>query len=174
MCSQARRHRPGDGTGRRLRLIGLSLGDIPNFYALDRALRGGEATAEAAYALAASAVAMVARRHPTQSLQPMLDRLKAGEGFDAALLASTGSTLGRFELEWQQDVRKRYGILVWAMAGGFWLVIAFGVMLATWLRGGGTGPGGGARSGWWWTRRTEDPAPLIEAVQRLKLLGLLL
>ena len=43
----------------------------------------------------------------------------AGEGFDAALLASTGSTLGRFELEWQRDVRKRYGILVWAMAGGF-------------------------------------------------------
>ena len=122
------------------RLDGLQLnltvarGRIPNFYELDRALRAGESTAEAAYALAASAVAMIARRHPGHSLAPLLTRLKAGESFDSALLASTGSTVGRFEVEWQKDVRKRYGLLVWAMAGGIWLLIAFGVLLAAWLR----------------------------------------
>ena len=145
----------------RLRLnLSVARGDIPDFYALDRALRGGEATAEAAYALAASAVALVARRHPTQSLQPMMDRLKAGEGFDAALLASTGSTLGRFELEWQQDVRKRYGILVWAMAGGFWLLVAFVVMLATWLRRRRDRPRRAALDQGWVVETEEDPPPL--------------
>jgi len=122
------------------RLDGLQLnltvarGQIPNFYELDRALRAGESTAEAAYALAASAVAMIARRHPGHSLEPLLTRLKGGESFDSALLASTGSTVGRFEVEWQKDVRKRYGLLVWAMAGGLWLLVALGVLLAAWLR----------------------------------------
>jgi hypothetical protein len=122
------------------RLVGLRLnltvarGRIPDFFELDRGLRGAESTAEAAYALAASAVAMIARRHPEQTLAPLLDRLRAGESFDTALLASTGSTLGRFEVEWQRDVRKRYGVLGWFMAGGLWLVVAVGVLLAAWLR----------------------------------------
>lgn len=119
--------------GLRLNLT-VARGRIPNFDELDRALRAGEATAEAAYALAASAVAMVARRHPGHSLDPLLTRLKVGESFESALLATTGSTVGRFEVEWQKDVRKRYGLLVWAMAGGLWLLVALGVILASWLR----------------------------------------
>jgi len=119
--------------GLRLNLT-VARGNIPNFYELDRALRAGESTAEAAYALAASAVAMMARRHPDHSLEPLLTRLKRGESFDSALLATTGSTVGRFEVEWQKDVRKRYGLLVWTMAGGLWLVVAVGVLLAGWLR----------------------------------------
>lgn len=119
--------------GLRLNLT-VARGRIPNFYELDRALRAGESTAEAAYALAASAVAMVARRHPGHSLDPLLTRLKGGESFESALLATTGSTVGRFEVEWQKDVRKRYGLLVWAMAGGLWLLVALGVILASWLR----------------------------------------
>ena len=112
----------------------VARGQIPNFFELDRALRGAASTAEAAYALAASAVAMVARRHPDQSLTPLLDRLRAGENFETALLAMTGSTLGRFEVEWQRDVRKRYGLLGWFMAGGLWVLVALGVLLAAWLR----------------------------------------
>lgn len=119
----------------RLRLnLTVVRGRIPNFFELDRALRAGESTAEAAYALAASAVAMMARRHPEHSLDPLLTRLKRGESFDSALLASTGSTVGRFEVEWQKDVRIRYGILVWAAAGGLWIFVALGVLLAGWLR----------------------------------------
>ena len=114
--------------------LAVARGQIPNFFELDRALRGAASTAEAAYALAASAVAMVARRHPDQSLTPLLDRLRAGESFETALLAMTGSTLGRFEVEWQRDVRKRYGLLGWFMAGGLWVLVAVGVLLAAWLR----------------------------------------
>lgn len=112
----------------------VARGNVPDFDQLDRALRGGESTAQAAYALAASAVAMLARRHPDHSLAPLLDRLKSGEGFGPAVLATTGSPLGRFEVEWRKDVRRRYGLLVWFAAGGMWLVLSGIVLLGGWLR----------------------------------------
>ena len=112
----------------------VARGTVPDFFELDRALRSTESDAEAAYALAASAVTMLARRNPEQSLKPLLVRLEAGEGFDAAVLATTGSPLGRFELEWQKDVRRRYGILVWVMAGGLWALASLTLLLGVWLR----------------------------------------
>ncbi|NOT06848.1 MAG: hypothetical protein HOP28_01445 [Gemmatimonadales bacterium] len=112
----------------------VALGRVPNFFELDRALRADQASAEAAYALAASVVSLLARRHPSQSLSPLLDRLIEGEGFGEAVLATTGSPLGRFELEWQKDTRRRYGLLVWIMAGGAWALLAGLVLLAAWVR----------------------------------------
>jgi hypothetical protein len=122
------------------RLIALRLnfsiakGDIPDFFELDRGLRANEPTAETSYALAASAVAMLARRHPEGSLAPLLGRLESGESFERAVLATTGSPLGRFELEWQRDVRRRYGLLGWIMAGGLWALASMLVLAAIWVR----------------------------------------
>jgi hypothetical protein len=152
------------GEWSRLDVLRLNLtvarGEVPNIAELDRALRAGETTAEAAYGLAASAVALIARRHPDQSLTPLLNRLRAGEGFGPALLASTGSTPGRFEVEWQKDVRKRYGILVWAMAGGLWLLVPIGVLLAGWLRRRRDRPRRAALDEGWVIEPEEPPAPL--------------
>ena len=50
-------------------------GAIPTLAALDGALRGSASTADAAYALAASAVTELARRNPTGTLTPLLQRL---------------------------------------------------------------------------------------------------
>lgn len=144
--------------GLRLNLT-VARGRVPNFYELDRALRAGESTAEAAYALAASAVAMIARRHPGHSLEPLLTRLASGESFDSALLATTGSTPGRFEVEWQKDVRKRYGLLVWAAAGGLWLFVALGVILAAWLRRRRDRPRRAALDQGWVVEPEEPDAP---------------
>jgi len=144
--------------GLRLNLT-VARGRVPNFYELDRALRAGESTAEAAYALAASAVAMIARRHPGHSLEPLLTRLASGESFDSALLATTGSTPGRFEVEWQKDVRKRYGFLVWAAAGGLWLFVALGVILAAWLRRRRDRPRRAALDQGWVVEPEEPDAP---------------
>ena len=77
---------------------------------------------------------MLARRHPEHSLAPLLERLREGEGFSEAVLASTGWSLGRFELEWQKDVRKRYSLLTWGLAGGFWLVVGVLVIGAAWAK----------------------------------------
>lgn len=126
------------GESDRLEMLRLNLtvarGRVPGFFELDRSLRANESTAETAYALAASAVAMLARRHPERSLTPLLSRLSEGVGFDEAVRATTGSRVPRFEEEWQKDVRSRYNLLVWGMAGGFWLVTAGVVVWAWWYR----------------------------------------
>jgi len=123
--------------------LSVARGNVPGFFELDRSLRGNAPTAEAAYALAASAVALLARRHPEHSLAPLLTRLMDGMGFDEAVLATTGWPLGRFEVEWEKDVRRHYGLFIWAAAGGFWAVI--GGLLAV---------------GVWWRRRRDRPRRL--------------
>ena len=114
--------------------LSVARGAIPGFFELDRALRSSEATAAAAYALAATAVQHLAQRHPDRSLGPLLARLGAGEDFSAAVLATTGFRLGHFELEWQKVVRRRFGLFGWMMAGGMWVGIALLVVAAVWLR----------------------------------------
>jgi len=95
----------------RLGLLELNLsvarGALPTLTRLDAALRGATSTADAAYALAVSAVTELARRNPTGTLDPLMARLVAGDDFDAAVLATTGLTLDRFEEEWQRAVRRR-------------------------------------------------------------------
>jgi hypothetical protein len=99
-------------------------GAIPDLGSLDGALRGSASTADAAYALAVSAVAELARRNPSGTLQPLMSRLEAGTDFEAAVRATTGLSLGRFEEQWQQATRRRYSVGTWLLAGGGWLVLA--------------------------------------------------
>jgi hypothetical protein len=118
------------------RLGGLELnlavvrGAVPSLTGLDGALRGSASSADAAYALATSAVTELARRNPTRTLTPLLRRLQAGEDFDAAVLATTGLTIGRFEQEWQRTLKRRYTLGNWLVAGGGWLVVA---LVVAWL-----------------------------------------
>jgi hypothetical protein len=99
-------------------------GAVPTLTGLDGALRGSASSADAAYALAVSAVAELARRNPTGTLTPLLRRLESGEDFDAAVLATTGLAVGRFEQEWQRTIRRRYTLGNWLIAGGGWLIVA--------------------------------------------------
>ncbi|MEP6687872.1 MAG: hypothetical protein ABJC36_05950 [Gemmatimonadales bacterium] len=104
-------------------------GAVPSLTGLDGALRGSPSTADAAYALAVSAVTELARRNPSGTLAPLLRRLESGEDFDAAVLSTTGLALGRFEQEWQRALRRRYTLGNWLIAGGGWLVVA---LLVAW------------------------------------------
>ena len=104
--------------------LAVARGAIPDLRGLDGALRGSAGTAEAAYALAMSAVAELARRNPTGTLDPLLERLRAGDDFDAAVLATTGLAPAQFEESWQRATRRRYGLATWLLAGGGWLAVA--------------------------------------------------
>ncbi len=116
----------------RLGLLELNLsvarGALPTLTRLDGALRGATSTADAAYALAVSAVTELARRNPSGTLDPLMARLVAGDDFEAAVLATTGLTLDRFEEEWQRAVRRRYSLVTWLLASGGWLLVALGVL----------------------------------------------
>ena len=67
---------------------------------------------------------------PPKALAPLLQRLEAGDDFAAAVLATTGLPLDRFEQEWQRAVRRRYNLGQWLMAGGGWAVVG---LLVLWL-----------------------------------------
>ena len=112
----------------RLAMLDLNLavvrGALPDLLSLDGALRGSSSTADAAYALAASAVAELSRRNPSGTLDPLLGRLMAGEDFDASVLATTGLTMSQFGVEWRKTVRRRYSLVTWLLAGGGWGIIA--------------------------------------------------
>jgi hypothetical protein len=99
-------------------------GAVPDFRELDGALRGSANTADAAYALAASAVAELARRNPSGSLTPLMVRLGRGEDFEVAVRATTGLTLAQFEREWRRSIRERYSFVTWLLAGGGWGLFA--------------------------------------------------
>jgi hypothetical protein len=122
----------------RLGLLELNLsvarGALPTLTRLDASLRGATTTADAAYALATSAVTELARRNPSGTLEPLMARLAAGDDFEAAVLATTGLTLDRFEEEWQRSVRRRYSLVTWLLASGGWLLIAVGVLVLVHFR----------------------------------------
>jgi hypothetical protein len=109
-------------------------GSIPDFRGLDGSLRGSATTADAAYALAASAVVELSRRNPSGSLTPLMARLVGGQDFEAAVLASTGLTIAQFETEWRKAVRRRYSLVTWLLAGGGWGILVFSLWLLVWAR----------------------------------------
>ena len=123
----------GAGEWGRLGALELNLavirGAIPDLRGLDGALRGSSSTADAAYALAASAVTELARRNPSGSLTPLLERLGRGEDFEHAVVATTGLSMAQFELAWRRSIRQRYSVAAWLLAGGGWGILA----LAVWI-----------------------------------------
>ena len=126
------------GEWERLGALELNLavvrGAVPDLRGLDGALRGSATSADAAYALAVSAVIELARRNPSGSIAPLLQRLIAGHDFEASVLETTGLTMSQFERGWQRRVRQRYSLATWLLAGGGWGVIALSAWVLVRLR----------------------------------------
>ncbi|GIW51316.1 MAG: hypothetical protein KatS3mg081_0671 [Gemmatimonadales bacterium] len=101
-------------------------GRIPDLRELDAALRAGTGEAEAAYALATTAVLLLNRLGGPRGLEPLIKALSSGEDFDGALRITYGMTLGQFETLWREDLRGRYGWLVLGTS----LAVLWAVVLA--------------------------------------------
>ena len=92
---------------------------------VDQALRGDEADAQTAYALATTAVLLLERWGQDRGLGPLIDALAQAPTFDAALRATYHVTEDDFERHWDQDLASRYGLLSWAEGVGlFWTLLA--------------------------------------------------
>ena len=109
-------------------------GSTPGLDSLNRALRGHPAGISTAYALSASAVLELARRNPSRTLTPLVERLAGGMPFDSALVATTGLTPENFDEAWQKGVRKRYSLFTWLAAGGAWALLSLALMAGTYWR----------------------------------------
>jgi hypothetical protein len=80
--------------------------------------------ARVAYLLSASAVSWLHERGGVRSLALFLERWQEGGGMEEALRANYGLTLGQLERYWSQDVRRRYGwVLFFAQATVVWAII---------------------------------------------------
>ncbi len=81
--------------------------------------------ARLAYLLSASAVALLGERAGEKGLELLFLRWKQVGTLDLALRRAFGLTLGQFEKEWQDEVKRRYG---WALLLSdtliFWLLMA--------------------------------------------------
>jgi hypothetical protein len=133
-------------------------GRVGDLASLDAALRLSAAEAATAYALAGSAVMLLARSNPAQSLDALLRKLESGTRFEEAIGITTGYTLGTFERAWQRDLRNRYGWLVWLAAGGGWAILGCLVLaLARWRRKRDAPRRAALDAGW---DVTEDEAPV--------------
>jgi hypothetical protein len=135
--------------------LAVARGAVPEFRDLDAALRGTSQAAEAAYALAMSAVLELARRNPTGRLDPLFSLLSRDEGFEASVQATTGLSLSRFEDVWRRSVRTRYTLATWLAAGGLWVIVAVvTVGLVWWRRRADRGRRAALDVGW---EAVEDP-----------------
>lgn len=131
-------------------------GAVGDLRTLDAALRQSEAEAATAYALAGSAVLLLARSTPGQSLHALFERLGAGTGFEEAIGITTGYTLGTFERAWQKDLRTRYGWFVWLVAGGGWAILGVVVLVLARLRRKRDAPRRAALDTGWVVSEDED------------------
>lgn len=110
--------------------LAVARGATPGLRELDAELRATRVSADAAYALAATAVLELARRNPTGTLDPLFGRLEAGASFEDAVLATTGLSLDRFDEGWRRSVRARFGLITWTLAAGLWIAMAILLTLA--------------------------------------------
>jgi hypothetical protein len=110
--------------------LAVARGAIPELRTLDAELRASQMSADAAYALAATAVMELARRNPTGTLEPLLQQLGTGVRFEDAVIATTGLSLDRFDEAWRKSVRTRFGLVTWTVGTGMWVAMAVLVALA--------------------------------------------
>ena len=100
--------------------VALALRGAPTFEQLEASFAGGSTAAQSAYALSYRAVAEMASLDQERGLALFFRYWEEGRTLDAAVRQAFGMTLTGFEREFQQRVRRRYGLL--ALVADFSLV----------------------------------------------------
>ncbi|MBI3981811.1 MAG: hypothetical protein HY337_02790 [Gemmatimonadetes bacterium] len=121
--------------------LAVAAGRVPTLRALVAELRGSAPRAEAAYALATTAVLLLERLGGERGLAPLMTALAATGDLDRALRASYQLSLEQFERRWHEDLRARYGwVSLLGSVGALWAVVLLTV------------------GGLWYRRRRRDAA----------------
>ena len=113
--------------------LALVRGRAPRLDQLSAALRGSISEADAAYALATSAVLFLDRLGRDRGLGPLFANLSATPDLDRALRITYGFSLGQFEELWRADLRGRYGWLVILSSFGVLWGVVLAVVGVLWL-----------------------------------------
>jgi hypothetical protein len=110
----------------------VARGALPTLDGVDSALRGDAGEAQAAYALATSAVLLLERWGGERGLTPIIEQLGREAAFEPAVRATYHVTGDDFEERWHRDLRSRYGWLSWAAAVSLFWGLAGVLLVALW------------------------------------------
>ena len=114
----------------RLRVL-LALDRAPAMDSLSLGWPAELEQARVAYLLSASAVAYLLEASGERGLAIFLERWREVGSFDEAMVRTYGVTPGRFEEDWRQHVRDRYGwLMVLSHSSVFWLAMT---LVLLWL-----------------------------------------
>lgn len=100
----------------------LLFGDLPPLHSLELGWPGRQGQARLAYLLSASAVSYLAESRGDAAFTRFMGAWREGADFDAAFRNTFLVTIGQFEDEWREMVRRRYGwLLALSQFAVFWL-----------------------------------------------------
>ncbi len=109
-------------------------GSLIPLHDIERSFPGDETQALVAYAEAVDVVRFLVRREDAHRFRALVAELRGGKGFERAVLDAYGVDLGTLELEWRDDVSRRYTFWPILLSGTFFWVIALAVFVWGWRR----------------------------------------
>ena len=115
--------------GWRLRLA-LLTGAAPSLDSLSLSWPAEASRSGLAYDLAASAYEFMVQRGGEEGLRQFLETWRTEGNFDAALRGVYGYTRGRFEADWLESVKRRYGwLLIASQSVALWLALGVALLV---------------------------------------------
>jgi hypothetical protein len=106
----------------------LPFADLDQGFPLDRY----EVTT--AYAESADFVSFLLRDVDRARFGSLIERVRAGTGFDRALEDAYGTDMRKLEYEWRQEVSRRFGMVPALTGGGLLWVLIAGLATAAWVK----------------------------------------
>jgi len=101
---------------------------------LERSFPSDETKAQVAYAEAVDVLRFLVRREDAHRFRALISELRSGKPFDSAVLGAYGVDLSTLELEWRDDVSRRYTFWPILLSGTFLWVLALAVFVWGWRR----------------------------------------
>jgi hypothetical protein len=122
--------------GWRLR-VAFALGNAPSLDSLVLDWPRDQASAQVAYLLSATAVEYLVLESGERGLRLLLERWREGGSFNLAFRGTYGVTLGQFEEDLKNHVRRRYGwLFVLSHSAVFWLGLGVALLVMVRIRRG--------------------------------------
>ncbi len=131
----------GEASVKRLQSLWLATlsEDFQSLGELERTFPSDATEASVAYAQAADVVRFLLRRQDADRFRSMISRMRpssadTGQSFETAMRDSYGIDLASLELEWREDVGRRYTFWPVLFSGGLLWVGMIGLFVVAWRR----------------------------------------
>jgi hypothetical protein len=109
-------------------------GSLIPLHDIERSFPSDETQALVAYAEAVDVVRFLVRREDAHRFRALIAELRQGKAFDTAVHDAYSVDLATLELEWRDDVSRRYTFWPILLSGTCFWVIALGVFIWGWRR----------------------------------------